>query len=426
VDRGCGAELVLGQSAPGGPENRDLNAFFGMFDPYGRLRGHVAFFKDAAEVQDAASWLGLKFSTRGAVKFFAATEWGVNLVDGGQDFVAGATTNSDILSVETTASQQVFGPRLGYAGVDFGKGGRVTVGKQWSVHFDITSYTTDRFNVFGSQASATYTAGTDGGFLGTGRANQAVSYHNKLWIVDIGAQAQFRTVDNDELFDSAGFSAQLTVLPGLRAGATYSKAYLGEAVKRDVRGLNGDSEYAAFGGRFDWKFVEAALVYAEQRNADLVSVLVSGTGGPISTPVSVAFDADGWESFLRVRLPRFSVYGGFNVYRPDVEDPLLDPDYGVRYAIAGAEIGLGANMYAYLESRVFDDSIGPQGEDGFNAVTIGVHFGFSFSGWIDGSAFSASAYRAGGARVLRLENRGNAAALKQIIRLRAPPGRRKQ
>ncbi|HZM95260.1 MAG TPA: DUF3011 domain-containing protein [Vicinamibacterales bacterium] len=69
------------------------------------------------------------------------------------------------------------------------------------------------------------------------------------------------------------------------------------------------------------------------------------------------------------------------VNRPDVEDPLLDPDYGVRYAIAGAEIGLGANMYAYLESRVFDDSIGPQGEDGFNAVTIGVHYGFSFSGW---------------------------------------------
>jgi len=60
---------------------------------------------------------------------------------------------------------------------------------------------------------------------------------------------------------------------------------------------------------------------------------------------------------------------------------LSTPDYGVRYAIAGAEIGLGANMYAYLESRVFDNSIGPQGEDGFNAVTIGVHYGFSFSGW---------------------------------------------
>lgn len=57
------------------------------------------------------------------------------------------------------------------------------------------------------------------------------------------------------------------------------------------------------------------------------------------------------------------------------------PVHRCRNRVRGAEIGRGANMYAYLESRVFDDSIGPQGEDGFNAVTIGVHYGFSFSGW---------------------------------------------
>ena len=91
VDKGCRAEFVLGNPHPGGPENTDLDAFFGLFEPYGRLRGHVAVFNDEVEVQDDASFLGLNFSTRGKVKFFATTEWGVSLVRGGQVFNAGAT-----------------------------------------------------------------------------------------------------------------------------------------------------------------------------------------------------------------------------------------------------------------------------------------------------------------------------------------------
>ena len=38
-------------------------------------------------------------------------------------------------------------------------------------------------------------------------------------------------------------------------------------------------------------------------------------------------------------------------------------------------------MYAYAEARVFDDSVGPQGEEGFDVLAIGVHYGFSFKGF---------------------------------------------
>ena len=55
VDKGCRAEFVLGNPDPGGPENKDLYDFFGLFEPYGRLRGHVALFNDEIEVQDDAS-----------------------------------------------------------------------------------------------------------------------------------------------------------------------------------------------------------------------------------------------------------------------------------------------------------------------------------------------------------------------------------
>ena len=39
-------------------------------------------------------------------------------------------------------------------------------------------------------------------------------------------------------------------------------------------------------------------------------------------------------------------------------------------------------MYAYAEARVFDDSVGPQGEEGFDVLAIGVHYGASLKGFI--------------------------------------------
>ena len=35
------------------------------------------------------------------------------------------------------------------------------------------------------------------------------------------------------------------------------------------------------------------------------------------------------------------------------------------------------NMYAYAEARVFDESRGPQGGEGFDALAVGVHYGFT-------------------------------------------------
>ena len=235
----------------------------------------------------------------------------------------------------------MFGARLGYVGVDFGSGGKVAIGKQWGVHTDVTMYTTDQFNVFGSEASATYTGDTDGGLLGTGRADQAVSYHNNLFkILDLGAQVQFRTTENDDVVDGAGLSAQLTILPGTKIGASSTKSYFDDLTKTFVRGLGGDAEIAAVGARLDWKVLQAGLVYARQRNADLTNVLVAGLPGSELDVESIVFDADGVEVFARVNFPGFAVIGGFNYYKPDVNDPLINPDFRVRYAIAGAEVHL--------------------------------------------------------------------------------------
>jgi predicted porin len=377
VDKGCRAEFGLGNPDPGGPENTDLNAFFGLLEPYGRLRGHVAWFNDGVEVQDDASFLGLNFSTRGPVKFFAKVEWGVTLVRGGQVFNPNqSTSGGGYPFLDDPQAGQVFGNRLGNVGVDFGPFGRITVGKQWGVHTDVTLYTTDQFVVFGSQASATYTAGTDGGFLGNGRADQAVSYHGTfLKVLRLGGQLQFKTADNSEAIDGAGVSAQVTILPGVRVGATYTKSFIDDEVIDSIRGLDDDAEFAAVGASINWKVFEAAVVYARESNGDLVRVPLGGT------EQAIAFDADGVEALVRFNAPRFTVYGGINYYLPDSDDPLLDPDFRKRYGIVGATFGIIPNMYAYAESRIFDDSIGAAGEEGFNVLAIGIHYGFTVKGF---------------------------------------------
>jgi len=159
------------------------------------------------------------------IKVIGTTEWGVNLVQSETSLNAGATTASGFGEVQQV-THPVFGARLGFIGVDFGKWGRLSYGKQLSTHYDITSYTTDRFNVFGGQSTATYVAGTDGGQSGTGRADQMILYHlNFAKIFDFGAPGQLRTADTPQAFNGFGFSFQAKVLPALQIGGAYNKTY---------------------------------------------------------------------------------------------------------------------------------------------------------------------------------------------------------
>jgi predicted porin len=198
---GCGGEFALGSTseASGGSD------FVGTFEPYGQLRTHLAGFNDTAEVQDNATRVGINFRTRGAVKLFAGTEWGVNLVQSETQFNLSASGSGDF-GVVGTETNEVFNARLGFVGVDFGPLGRVAIGKQNAVHYDVTSYTTDRFNVFGGQGTSTYVAGTDGGASGTGRADRVVNYRNTIFkIFEVGFQGQFRGTDSNGVRSKSQF-----------------------------------------------------------------------------------------------------------------------------------------------------------------------------------------------------------------------------
>jgi hypothetical protein len=156
VSGGCGGEFAVG----GTREASGLSKFVGMFEPYGQLRTHLAAYQDQAEVQNNASRIGINFSTRGKIKMFAGTEWGVNLVQSETQFNLSGSGSGGALGSVQTITTPVFTARLGFIGTDFGRFGQVSIGKQYGMQYDVAGYTTDRFNVFGGQGTFAYVAGT--------------------------------------------------------------------------------------------------------------------------------------------------------------------------------------------------------------------------------------------------------------------------
>ena len=394
VSEGCGGEFATGstsrataQSEPALASSGDQQnsptvttgekpnlRYTGYFNPYGSLRNIVSITDQGAEVQDDASRVGINFTTTGPVKLFATTEWGVNLVQSETSLNAGATTASGFGTVNTV-TQPVFGARLGFIGVDTGKFGRLSFGKQNSTHYDVTDYTTDRFNVFGGQSTATYVANTDGGQSGTGRADQTILYHLTFAkIFDFGAQGQLRTANTIQAFNGFGFSLQAQVLPGLEIGGAYNKTYFSPA-DTELFFHGGGTEYWALGAKGAWRNLEWGAVWVKQTNGDLASV-PDPNGGPV--PIAVGFSASGVELFSKFKFGNATLIGGFDDYIPRDLSPLINPNFKTRYAIIGAEYHFSPSGYVFFESRL-GDTINAEGLGGFDAAAIGFRYDFSWT-----------------------------------------------
>jgi len=347
--------------------------YTGAFQPYGSLRTIISIPDNAAaEVQDDATRVGINFTTFGPIKVIGTTEWGVNLVQSETSLNAGATTSSGFGVVQQT-TQPVIGARLGFFGVDLGKLGRLSYGKQLSTHYDIASYTTDRFNVFGGQSTATYVAGTDGGQSGTARADQTILYHlNFAKIFDFGAQGQLRTADTPQAFNGFGFSLQAKVLPGLQIGGAYNKTYFDDFLTNTV--LHGGTNYWALGGKGTWRNLEWGADYARQNKGDLVFI-PDPAGGP--NQIAVGFSANGVELYSRLKFGEFAAVVGFDDYIPFDLSPLINPDFKTRYAILGAEWHISPSGYAFFESRL-GDTTDAQGKGGYNAAALGFRYDFTW------------------------------------------------
>ena len=396
VSEGCGGEFATGSASQQAQVSVKVNAYsetvdqktdlaavttgtnpevhyFGMFAPYGSLRTIVSISDSQAEVQDDASRVGINFSTFGPIKVFATGEWGVNLVRSETTFNAGATTEQGF-GVISQDSQSVFAARLGFLGVDLGRFGRLSFGKENSTHYDIAGYTTDRFNVFGGTSTATYVAGTDGGQSGTGRADQVIMYHLKFAkIMDFGAQGQLRSGDTLQAFNGFGFSLQAAVMPGLKIGGAYNKTYFNPQLTQAIFN-GGRTDYWTFGAKGNWRNLEWGAVWARQSNGD-IAFIPNPAGG--SEPVAVGFSANGVEIYSRLTFGKFAAVLGFEDYLPHDLNPVINPDFKTRYGILGAEWHISKSGYAFIEAKL-GDSVDAQGKDVSQAAAIGFRYDFSW------------------------------------------------
>ena len=319
------------------------------------MRTHLAAYDDTTEVQDNASRVGINFRTRGAVKMFAGAEWGVNLVRSETQFNLSASGDGEF-GVVDTETNPLFTARLGSIGIDFGPAGRIAMGKQTAVHYDVTSYTTDRFNVFGGQGTSTYVAGTDGGETGTGFADRVVELPQH--VVQDPRNRHPGPIPWRQRFRGCGC---LSAADGAARRQVWRRLHAHQLVRRNQEPgaePERDAEYAAVGTRIDLRVFELGLVYSHQENGDMVQVPF----GDIVTPV--AFDADGLELHLHGRMKRLGLIGGFTYQNPDIDDPLIDPDFNVKYAILGGEWFVARTAKIYTESKIDLDSVSPTGEAG--------------------------------------------------------------
>jgi predicted porin len=348
--------------------------YTGYFTPYGTLRTIVSIPETGAQIQDNASRMGIDFKTMGPVKVFGTGEWGLNLVQSETSLNPGATTNNNFGVINPT-TQPVVGIRLGFFGVDTGKFGRLSFGKQNATHYDIVSYTTDRFNVFGGQSTAAYVAGTDGGESGTGRADQTILYHVKFAkIFDLGAQGQLRTADTSQAFNGFGFSLQAKLTPAVQVGGSFTKTFF--STEKTNLFFNGrGTDYWSLAAKGNWRTLEWGAVWIRQANGDLAFVRNPVVGEP--SPIAVGFSASGVELYSKLWLHKTALVGGFEGYFPRDLSLLIRPEFKTRYAILGAEYHFSPSGYTYVEARV-GDTKDAEGRGGYNAAAIGFRYDFSW------------------------------------------------
>lgn len=308
-------------------------------DIYGSMRLFVEAGADNPTLNDGSSRLGLHTARDlpDGRRVFGRIEWRTNLVNNNSRFVVSDQT-SDGVALQTEAGSSALTTRLGYLGMRYDNIGELTFGKQWSVYYDVAGWT-DVFNVYGGTALSVYSAGTDGGPLGSGRADNAIIWRNARGIFSYGLQAQFKTTD--DFNDYTGLGGSLIIAPN-------DRWEIGAAIT---------------GSRIDGVFE----TIAGTDNAGVATVGVRYRGGPWHMAFNVAtwenheaiffvddtlfYDGVGAEFYVNYKFSdRLQIYGGFNYTDPDIDDLRVNPDFGIEQVLLGLSWFATEDSFAYLEA----------------------------------------------------------------------------
>ncbi|MDV5168586.1 porin [Photobacterium rosenbergii] len=144
--------------------------------------------------------------------------------------------------------------RLGYITADNEDFGNFTIGKAWSVHYDVTGKT-DLFWIYGGDTAGNYDGiSGDGGVHGTGRADDVIQYRNNFYGVQVGLQYQFQdsNIGEDDDGNKIGYDRDY----GYQAMAGYDFD-----TGMGIIGLSGVYGETKFDDREDAKVANAVISY---------------------------------------------------------------------------------------------------------------------------------------------------------------------
>jgi hypothetical protein len=251
----------------------------------------------------------------------------------------------------------------------------LTAGKNWSSYYRVSSFT-DRFQGTGASASGTYNAGTDGGYTGTGRADEVLQTRGVISLfrratvlkpLNLNAQIQNgRPIPKSDGFNyktTIGFSSVLATDEGVAVGFAYNHASIDSAdlPALSTIGIDGDATAAIAGVRW----------YGDNY---YVGTVVSRLNNHETTGRGIYFDGTGWEVYAQYNVHKqWWAVGGWNKLEPDASETQAG-DYNVDYSVIGLRYSFqGFRQMIFANARL-ESSMATDGLELGNVYTIGVRW----------------------------------------------------
>ncbi|MCQ1059726.1 porin [Photobacterium sp. DNB23_23_1] len=304
------------------------------FSVGGRLAASARFSDGDSELRNQSSRINFSYThaLESGWDIGTRAEWGYDAL---------ANNNEDSL----------LSNRLGQITADKDGIGHFTIGKAWSVNYDLTGRT-DMFWIYGGEAAGNYDGiSSDGGVHGTGRADDVIQYRNNFNGLQVGLQYQFED-NNDDYERESGYQAMINYDFdfGFGVGAAYTQT------KFDDRE---DAKIANFGLSYNANNLNIAANYNEFRNHQVGAGNGYGgvfADGDLNTVGGTIKSATGTEVFVSYDINSFQILGGYN----HLEDDNSDAKYA--YGVIGAAYFTGPLILA-AEYKIDASSTNGNGSD---------------------------------------------------------------
>lgn len=339
---------------------------------YGKISAQAAFFNENMALQENAPRIGIHIQRKMEKGFSisAQLEYGYHLIDGTQ---FNNDANSTIeFSNNPFKKKDAFSSRLAIAKIQHAKWGAFSLGKQWGVYSEIANYT-DNFTVFGGESNGVYSGNTDGGWKGTGRADNSFIYRNSFRSLSLGVQTQLFK-NNTTTF---GAALEYKFKFGLSLGTAYNIAQINEKYLDFISTKKNNNSNLLFAAKYEKKQLYLAITFST--NADEFAVIEDSNGVQIIGYPTYGYEFFGGYTFFK----KLEVQAGFNGIHDINKDSAFKGKYKLLHYIFGLNYHFNKTVKLFCSARIAQDSelVSTLAADGVNVFSFGFSYTFNSKKW---------------------------------------------